>query len=488
MTSPRALTLEDVVGFKRVTDAQISPDGDVVAFVMGDQFTADTKLPRPNVWIVSCAGGEPTQLTNGPRSDTTPRWSPDGRTLAFLSDREQDGQRQICLLPINGGEAMQITRIEGNVPTPRGLSPTAWSPDGKTIAFLMTDPETEEEKRRKREKDDAIEFERYPKYTRLYLVDVETKEVSCVSPDGLQVWEFCWAPSGREVAVVASDLPFEQSWYSCRLAKFSVAGGTTLTLHHGKRQVSSPAWSPDGTLIAFLSSSWSDRGLVAGGIFVMPADGGEVRELGAGDASSTSWLQWSDDSQRLLAVAHERGGTGTAEIEVASGACKSLWHGEATFAEPNWLQFSRDNAGSIAVVREDTETPRDIWLAGRSPAGIEWKRLTRLHPQADDLRLAPMETIHWKGTDGWDMQGLLIRATGGPSQGRRPMVTVVHGGPTSAQTYGYYASHGWFQLLADQGVTVFLPNPRGSTGWGLEFAGSNIGDMGARTGRTFREV
>lgn len=479
MTQRRLLTPEDVLSFKLVSDAQISPDGEVVAFVVGDSFITDTKLPRASIWMVPARGGQPRQFTSGPRSDTTPRWSPDSQTLAFLSDRLEDGQRQIYLLPRSGGEAIQLTSVEGAIPTPRGLNPMAWSPDGRRIAFLKTDPESEEEKRRKKEKADVIEFEQRPRYTRLYVVDVDTREVRCVSPEGLQVWEFCWSPDGQEFAAVASDLPYEQYWYTCRLVRFR-AGGPARTLHHNKRQVSTPAWSPDGKTIAFIASNWSDRGVVAGGVFLVSAEGGATHELAAGARASTSWVEWTGDGKRLVTAAHEQGGMGLAEIDVASGQRSSLWRGEVCFSEPNWPRFSRDGAGNLAVVREDATHPRDVWLARRAASGLEWVQLTRLHPQADELEIGATETLYWKGADGWDMQGQLVWPAG-TSRGRRySMVTIVHGGPTSAHAYQYQAATRWAQLLACSGMAVFLPNPRGSVGWGLEFAESNIGDMGGK--------
>ena len=480
MASRKTLTPEDVVDLKQVGDAQMAPDGKLVAFVVGDQYITDTKLPRSNVWIVPTDGGELRQLTRGPRGDTTPRWSPDGETLAFLSDRAEDGQRQIYLLPTKGGEAIQLTRVEGAIPTHRGLNPMSWSPDGSQIAFMKTESETEDEKLRKGEGYDELAFERDPKHTRLYLVDVETREVSCVSPVGLQVWEFCWAPSGREVAVVASDLPFERSWYSCRLAKFSLGEGPAHTLHDSKRHVSTPAWSPDGRSIGFLSATWSDRGSVGGGVFVVPADGGEARELSADHIVSTTWLEWTDDSQHLVTAAHEEGSVGLAEIAIASGKRRSLWRAEAALAETSWQQFSRDAEGNMAVVREDDSSPRDVWVANRSVDDPTWKQLTHLHPQESELSLGPVETLHWKGADGWEIQGLLVRPPFASSTDRLPMVTLVHGGPTSIHAHRYLGSSSWPQLLAAQGIAVFLPNPRGSTGWGLEFAESNIGDMGGK--------
>ena len=476
----RRITPKDVLGFKQISDAQISPDGEAVAFLVSDQFISDAKFPKSNVWIVPTCRGEPQQLTDGPRSDAMPRWSPDGQSLAFLSDRVDDGQQQIYILSKNDGEIVQLTQISGNIPTVRRLGSISWSPDGRKISFLKTDTETKDEKERKLQKNDVIEFEKDLKYTRLYTVDVETKETLCISPDLMQIWEFCWSPSGLEVAVVASDLPFAQSWYTCRLAKFSLDGKLTITLHHGKRQVAGPTWSPDGRLIAFISSNWSDRGVVGGGVFVVQSDGGKIRELCTNYPTSTSWLRWMNDSQKLITAAHEQGSIGLAEIDVASGKRTSLWRGEAMFVNSSWPKFSLDNTGKIAVVREDVDNPPDIWIASHLSNGVKWNQLTHLHPQTDNLTVGSTESIYWKGADKWDIQGLLIRPPDTNLTGSVPMVTVVHGGPTAVHAYQYYASQGWLQLLANSGIAVFLPNPRGSTGWGLEFAESNIGDMGGK--------
>ena len=478
MPAQRPPTPEDALGFKSVSDAQLSPDGELVAFVVGEPYRVDSRLPRSNIWVVASAGGPPSRFTAGPRSDSSPRWSPDGQTLAFLSDRLEDGQRRLYLQPRAGGEASPLINADGEPAIPRSLKSIAWSPDGERIGFLGAEPETEYETQRKEEKDDAIEFEKSPRFTRLYVAIAETGEVECVSPPGLQVWEFCWAPDGEEFAVVASELPFESDWYTCRLVAFSAAGGPARTLHFSTRQVAKPAWSPDGAKVAFLSSNWSDRGLDAGEVFIATA-GGASLDLSSGHVASTHTLHWSADSQSLLTVAHERGGTGLAEIEVAAGRPTPLWHGQVLFtgAESSAISGGKRR---FAGVREDATSPADVWLGSSGPDGVQWAQLTRLHPQAGEIEVGATEEVRWKGADGWDIQGLLIRPIGKSDGGPHPMVTVVHGGPTWAHLNRYYAADSWYQVLAGRGVAVFLPNPRGSTGWGLEFAESNIGDMGGK--------
>ena len=444
MTSSRIATQEDVDNLKIPSDPQVSRDGETVAFVLA---TREDDTSKTNVWAVSAAGGEPRQLTAGPGSDTAPRWSPDGRILAFLSDRGKDQadvyvddwqiktrtpskELQIYLLPRDGGEAVQLTSIDGGVLSPRNLGPFAWSSDGRSIAFLNTDQLSDEERSRIEEKDDPIEFEQRPKFTRLYVVDLETREVECVSPEGVHVWEFAWSSDDQQFAAVSSDLPFEGSWFTtCRLVAFSSKGDRLRTLHQSRRQVAMPVWSPDGMQVAFLSSNYSDRGAVDGCVFLVSAEGGTARELSAGHAASARYLAWRTDGSRLLTTATEQGGMGLVEIDVASGDRRSQWHALASISDAS----SFDAAGDLfPIVREDATTPKDVWLVRREGDDLEWTQLTRLNPQTDELAVGESESVRWQSTDGMEIQGLLTLPVGASRDGPYPLMVTPHGGPTGA--------------------------------------------------------
>ncbi len=478
-SAQRVLTPEDVLGFKNVEDAQISPDGSQVAFVVGDSFKVDSKWPRSTIWLVAAEGGEPRQLTGGPRTDSLPRWSPNGNQLAFFSDRLVEGQRQVFVMARDGGEALPLTNIAGAIPTPRGLNALQWSPDGRSLAFLMEDPETDEERAKHAAKDDAIAFEQHPKFVRVWVVDVATKSLRCVSPDNLQIWEFGWHPNSREIAAVVSDQPYEWAWYTNRIVRFGL-GEAAQTVWQSKRQVALPVWSPYGRNIAFISSNWSDRGCVAGEVWTIDSDGGEARNISAGIEASLGWMQWSPSGNELLVIGHDRGGTGLHRINVATGERTQLWWQQAAVAEAHWPRFSSSRDGTLAVVLEDADHPRDVWMLRKNSETIAGQQLTHLHPQAAEISIGETSVVHWPGADGLEMQGLLIKPVGYQSGQRCPLVMWVHGGPTGISASRYYASFGWNQLLAAAGYAVFLPNYRGSTGWGLEFAESNIGDMGGK--------
>ncbi len=475
MPERRPLTLDDTVSFRSPSDAQISPDGGAVAFVVAKPYRVDTIFARSAVWTVPTAGGDASRLTFGPRTDECPRWSPDGSRLAFLSDREREGRRQVHLLPVAGGEAVQLTHVKGSIAAGRGHSPMEWSPDGRSIAFLATDPPG----KRAADAGDEIEFEKHPVFTRIHIVDIESGEIEAVSPEGLHIWEFCWSPDGEEFAAVVSELPYETSWYKCHLAAFPSAGGQARNLHRSVRPVGKPAWSPDGAHVAFLSSMWSDRGNTIGDVFVVPSGGGKARDVTVSQGVSVSSFAWSADSARILTAAHDDGGMGVSEVDVATAERHALWRDDVVLAGAT-ESFSMDASETMAMVREDASNPADVWVARRAQQALKWDRLTDLNPHSSENAAGETRSLHWKGAGGLDMQGWLLLPPDSSSEGPHPMVSLVHGGPLLAHLNRYTPAYREQGLLAANGIAVFMPNPRGSTGWGLEFAESNIGDMGGK--------
>ncbi len=472
MAELRFIKPEDVVAFPLVSDVQISPDGRLVAFVQGDSFTVDTKAPRSRIWGVDSVEGELRPLTGGPRTDNTPRWSPDGMTLAFLSDRVKEGEMQVYLLLRSGGEGRLLTDVPGKV------HDLQWSPDGTLLAFLMDDPETEDEKHRREARDDAMEVERSPRFSRLWTVDVRSRESREVTRGQIQVWEYAWAPSGLEFALITSDYPFEWSWYRPRLARVAAEGGTPETFWTPDRQIARPLWSPGGTHLAVLSAVWSDRGAIAGDLLLVPAAGGPARNLTEKYAGSVTYMEWVD-AETLLVTAIEDGETGVVTFGV-DGRRRPLWSAPVAFAERFWQRFSATaDRRSFAVIREDATHPRDVWTAAHQEGTLEWRRLTRLHVEGEEYHLGDTRVLRWKAPDGLAIQGLLITPPGAWPGQPRPLIVLIHGGPTGIWGHRFYAAGSALpQLLAARGFSVLLPNPRGSIGWGREFAEANLGEMG----------
>jgi dipeptidyl aminopeptidase/acylaminoacyl peptidase len=480
----RKLGLEDLETYRHVSDAQISPDGHLVAFSFGSLTHWDTKFPPSHIWTVGVNGGEPRQFTSGARTDVHPRWSPDGRILAFLSDRANDGIFQIYLLPREGGEATQLTFQQGVIAPHREIPCFQWSPDGRSIAFLMQDAESEESRLRREAGDDAIEFEYLHRFSRVWVVNVETKAAHCVTSGAVQVWEFDWSPDGREFALIVSDAPYEWSWYKTRLARVASKGGTPITVLESKKQLASPRFSLDGKLIAYLSSIWSDRGIVAGELNVVNKRG-TSHVLTKGYPISVGSMKWLAGGQSILAASYERGEAALGTFDTRTNAYHSLWRESTLLAEPFSPRFSSACENTIAVVRASPANPRDVWILKPNRGRPKWKRLTDMNSQFQDIILGEQEIVEWTGADGMKIQGILIKPTGYNGKKRLPLVVIPHGGPTSLYANGFSSARDWGQHLAARGIAVLLPNFRGSTGWGIEFAEANVGDLG---GKDFQDV
>jgi len=224
---------------------------------------------------------------------------------------------------------------------------------------------------------------------------------------------------------------------------------------------------------------WSDRGNTIGDVFIVPADGGKARDVTVSHGVSVNSFAWSSDSTRILTVAHDDGGMGVSDVNVATTKRHALWRADVVLAGAT-ESFDMNASETMVMVREDASSPTDLWIARRRQQALDWNRLTDLNPHSREIEAGEARSLHWKGADGLDMQGWLLLPPGSNAKEPLPMVTLVHGGPLLAHLNRYTPAYREQGLLATTGIAVFMPNPRGSTGWGLEFAESNIGDMGGK--------
>jgi len=501
----RPFTIDDAMGFRVVADAQISPDGLLVAFVIADPFRArGSGLPKSEIQLVRIEGGPVTPLSP-PAADhqSHPRWSPDGRRLAFLSDRGSPGRLALWLWQRDGrGIAPVGTQgVEDTGPHTASVAAPEWSPDGRSIAFLVRDPApAPREAGLLDAANDVLDSAAPPTYQRLWVVDVETGSSTCIT-GGLdaQIWEASRSPDGRQFAMILSERPEERAWYRSRLATIDGTGANVRALLDGTtlgpgavdplgrrvgRQLAHPRWSPDGRWISCVGCTWSDRGIVGGDLYVLPSTGGSARNLTEGLPVSVSWTHWISDRRILVAGWHDGEQVLTA-VDPVTGSVDSGWRARAALADRAQPRFSVAAEGTIAAVREDPSNPREVWVVPERAvsASSPWQQLTRVQPGTQHLDLATCETIHWRGRDARPIQGHLLRrhaATAGPS----PLVVFPHGGPVFLHQYLF---HGWvegpyalpFQLLAAAGIAVLLPNPRGSLGWGADFVEAILGEHGS---------
>lgn len=478
MSEPAAKRLPEVDDFldvKVVSDVQVDPPGRRVAFVVaGSTVEKGEPSPVSNIWLLDVDGGDPRQITHGNWTDDLPRWSPDGSMLAFRSDRARRGTGQLYLLR-SWGEALPLHQFDA------GVTAIHWSPVGDRIAVIAPDaphgaPGSEAATRRE-QGDDRVLFEEEHPYGRVWLVDPESGEARCVTDGPFHVWEIAWSPDGASLAAIISDLPYQWSWYRSRLARIDLRDGSVHELYAPERQLTRPAWSPDGRWIAAISSTWSDPGMTGGDLFVVPAGGGEARDLTAGQLRSHFTAHWRPDSGSLVSAALERNRAAVCEVGL-DGETETFWRDELAFAAYDMTASASGRVVAAAIA--GPTRPAEVYIGRVDGDGpVVWTRRTNFNAPFADLQMAPVETVGWTAKDGTPIEGLLARPLGGAS-GPVPLVVMIHGGPTSSWSYGLRGGGfgGLVQMLATRGIAVLMPNPRGSTGWGLAFAEANHGDMG----------
>ena len=466
-----------MLSIRQANDANLSPDGQRVAFVVS-AFVAEQQKPQSRIWTVETSGkGEAPAarpLTKGPREDLFPRWSPDSQQIAYTSTGEGEKDKpQLYVIPARGGEAKSVCTM------PNGVSEPEWSPDGSRIAFISLEGEEP--------KDDPLVIAP-ARHRRLWTVRPGYDIPEPVTPDNLTVWEYAWSPDGKHIAVYYSTGPDETDWYNGQVGIVPASGGAVRQISQLTGQASSLTWSPNSKRVTYISGNWSDRGLVGGDLFVQPVEGGKARNLTPNSPISLSWCRWFPDSKHLLYAAWSGVTDQIGILNEDNGSMNTL-AGDFVIGERFGPRFSATpDRRCIAVTHSTHEHPYDVWFgeltgAGDAINGIEWRQLTRLNPIAEEtLAIAPVDRFRYESVDGWQIDALFTSPLHHEGNTPPPLIVHVHGGPSAAYTDSW---GGWAQLLASAGFAVLEPKIRGSQGRGTAFSDAVLGDMG---GKDFQDI
>lgn len=491
----RPVTVDDVLDLKGVAAPTVSPDGTRVLYTVRAWEPPSEKEPnqresRTRVWLVPAAGGPSRQITFGPRGDSQPQWSPDGRSISFVSARgagtgEDAPRPQIYVMRADGGEARRLTDAK------EGVAAYAWSPDSRRIAFVSTEARSADETSRARSRDDERVFEGDLRPRHLWVVDVaEGSTATRVTGDPsftVDAGPLSWSPDASRIVFSANATGMlrdeRQDVYVADVAARQVTKISTNFGRDGR-----PQWSPDGARIAWVADPNTAKpngdGTPASQVTQSRLVIYDVQAKTIKDASSPSFdleagtPQWSPDSARILFTTGQRAYNTVFAYDVASERYTAL-------TERRTVQLgtqSRDGQ-VIALLQDSPESPSDVFVTG--PDFKTFNRLTTTNPQAASFALGATEVVTWKN-DGWTVEGVLLKPVGFEAGKRYPLLVVAHGGPAGAYVNNYRVGglEGG-QLWAGQGWAVFYPNPRGSTNYGEKFLRANVNDWG---GGDYRDI
>ena len=459
-----SITPEDVLTIRELSDLALSPDGKQIAFVVNEP--SDPKSPREprasNVWVVPADGRQPPRaLVPGLKNANSPRWSPDGRTLAFLSDRgaadaNADSSIQIYLLRDGETRAVRLTNVPGDV------DQFEWSPDGKKIAFLTRDQATAEEQARRAAGDDAVVRSATKlKYSRLWVVNLSDREATRVTKQNLEILEFAWSPTGDEFALIVAPTPRDEDSYNLSLVIINqTTGEITRTLTKNAVPITGLLrWSPDGQWITFYefpptkeSNNW---------LSLARARGSEIRPLLKEYRGSVLKSEWTADSKSLVALSVEGTSEVISRIDLDTGASHKI----TGVIRSQWGASLSTNGETIAYLAQTPESADDVWVINNNG---QPRRLTDFNPQTKSWTFGKVSEVVWKNSkDGLTRRGVLVTPPNYEAGKRYPTIVNTHPGDTAWWT-GFHSSRwwDWGQLFASNGYVVFLPNTRGVTGEG----------------------
>lgn len=447
-------------------DVAVSPDGATAVFTASVQPDLASP-PDTHIAAVDLGTGTLRRLSDGPR-DRLPRYSPDG-TLAYLRGTGASGRYEL----VADGHEMGAN-------TDGSIEYFEWSPDGSAIllgvAGLGADLSGAQGGTKIATSDaglpawlPTVETDTAEDvWRRAWIFDVDTGDCRPVSPHGLNVWEATWQ-TRRRIAAVASEHHGEGAWYTARLVAIDVTTGAVEELYRPAEQMGWPAASPEGRL-AFVEAICSDRWIVAGTVTVLEADG-TARSIDSNDVDVT-WLGWLD-SGRVAFAGHRGLETVVGVLDVEDGTASDVWASEDRTIGL-WYPRAATTGGGFCVVGEAYDVAPELAIV--STDGYRPIRSFAPSALADPgFVTGRIESVVWTAPDGLEIQGHLVRAPG-PSPG--PVVMNIHGGPIWCHRNRWLGRQRGTELLVRAGVSVFLPNPRGSSGRGQEFAGMVRGDMG----------
>ena len=466
-TAKRPLRVADWYRVRNVGDPQRSPDGAWIAYTVSRVDSVKDRADS-DIWMTRWDGTATVRLTSSDESENSPRWSPDGKQIAFLSSRQGAKGSQIWLLGLAGGEAERMSDIKG------GVSSIAWSPDGKKLALVVSDPEPDSTAKPKPVVVNKYAFKRDGQgyltgllHSHVFVFDLATRKAEPITSGDWDDNGPAWSPDGQSIAFTSQREPDADRTNNTDVYLVEAKNGAAarkLTTFLGS-DAGPLSWSRDGAMLAYRQGLEPKFNAYGGSVLaIVPAAGGTAKLLTQSLDRVVGAAQWSLDGKSIITTVSDDmkqylarvrlDGTGADRVETTLQAIGS---------------FSEGSDGSFAVLASTPTQPSEIYAIDAKGT----RQLTHHNSWVDEIAFGSIEAVSAKSDDGNEVHGLLRRPAGANAAAKLPLIVRPHGGPAAQDVFGFDFEK---ELLVAQGWPVLAPNYRGSTGRGTAYTVSIAGD------------
>lgn len=457
----RVMEPEDILEVKGISDLNLSPDGKRVLFTVrecnlkGNEYNTD-------IWLLELGDGSLLKITQSPKQDNTPRWSPDGKHIAFISNR--DGKNQIYIMRTDVGEPWKLTD------SPTEVEFFQWTPDSKNIVYLMKDPRTEEEEKRIKEKDDAYSLFKNLKNSHLWKISIDGKENKKLTNGNFHISRFQISDDGREILYSSAPSPRVDDSILSELYLISIDGGEPKKLTENRTSENSFKFSPDGAYISFISSS--DLSLKYPGsskLFLLNLKDLKIKAVTTSFTGEVSSYEWFSNNT-IIFIGHEGVTSNFFKLDLEKNIISPVSKENGVFTNFSILKEER----KLIFTFTTPSLPSSIYIS--SIDDFKPIKLADLNPQINSFYLGDFKPYRWKSKDGKIVEGVLGLPHDFENGKKYPLIVQLHGGPASAYMLSFPSGiSSYSHVFTGKGWVVFQPNYRGSTGYGEDFMKEIVG-------------
>ena len=455
---------------KSISQTDISHDGKYAAYVVREAIMEEKKSEYLNqIWVTNLVTKENYQYTYNLKSSMSPKFSPDGKKIAFLSSRS--GKNQVWIMNTHGGEARKLTNEK------KGVRSIKWSPDGKKISFLKNDDDTEEEKKSKENKTDVILVDKNFKYSHIYTYNLDEDSVFQITNGDFSVNNFDYSPDGKKIIFShQEDTNINTGFINTDISIIESNGKNIKFLIQKPGLDSNPIFSGDGNKFAFISSGGKQESIGLRDVYIYNLKSDEIKKLSNTPNRDSNIISWTTDDKNLI-ISESINTTSQILLLPANGEQFISWSSKKYKEGVITSIVKSKKSDKIILCYEKLDSPVELYITNSNYPSFT--KLTDIN-DFDFPKLSKTEIITWNSSDGMEIEGILTYPKNYKKGMRYPVILQIHGGPAGVFSQRFNGRPGIYmtEYFSEKGYVTIKPNPRGSTGYGKDFRYANYKDWG----------